>query len=304
MIVYRAGVLGICAMLLLSACQSPATRPNTPDKRPVATTITDERLPEISGLAASQTSTDLYAINDSGNVPSIYIIDDQLTVKKEITLAITNRDWEDLASFSLHGEDWIVIAESGDNLLRYKRYHLYFYREKELHSDHNEPLAPSFSLSYTYETGSVNCEAIVVDASSETILLFGKTNDTTPVFSMSLSALQTDSSVEAKLVAQLPAHTNNPANSLIRALTGVNLDSTTAATLTADGQELFLLTYRDVWKVERKLDQSWEQAFQSIPIHLASHQLRQAEAIAHRSTEKQLLVTSEVLPAPVLSFNY
>lgn len=301
-----AGALGISTWLLLTACQSPATKPDITERPSVAATaITDKRLPEISGLATSLSlSSNLFAINDSGNSPSIFIINDRLTVIKEITLAIKNRDWEDLASFSWHGENWIVIAESGDNLLQYQRYHLYFYRESELLAAKKIPLIPAISLSYSYETGPVNCEAIVVDASTETILLFGKTRDTTPVYSIGLSALQGNSPIEAKLLASIPAYSNTPTNSLISALTGVNLDSTTAATLSTDGRELFLLTYRDIWKINRGVEQSWKQSFNVRPTHFATHRLRQAEAMTSHPTAKQLLVTSEVLPAPMLTFKY
>lgn len=304
MTLYRVGILAIAFLLFLTACQSPTIKATTSARRPAATAITDQRLPEISGLAASQIHpNELFAINDSGNSPSIFLIDRHLSVKKEIALDINNRDWEDLAAFSWHGEPWIVIAESGDNLHRYKNYHLYFYRESALLSS-SSPLPPTVNLSYTYDSGPVNCEAIAVDTSSETILLFGKTNKDTPVYSIALSAIQTDTPVEAKLVATIPAYSNSPANSLISALTGVNLDSTTAATISDSGKNLFLLTYNDIWRIERKLNQSWKSAFQEKATHIASHGLRQAEALTSTSTSQKLWVTSEELPAPMLTFDY
>lgn len=298
-------VLGIACLLFLTACQSPTMRPTTPVKRSATIAITDRRLPEISGLAASQIQpNEFFAINDSGNSPSIFLIDSHLSVKKEISLAIKNRDWEDLAAFSWRGQSWLVIAESGDNLHRYKNYHLYFYRESDLRSYSNAPLSPSINLHYTYDSGAVNCEAIAVDTSSETILLFGKTNKETPVYSIALPTILTNTPVEAKRVATIPAYSNSPANSLISALTGVNLDSTTAATISSDGKSLFLLTYNDIWQVRRVVNQSWKSALQAKATHIASHDLRQAEALTNTSATRQLWITSEELPAPVLSFDY
>ncbi len=298
----KSGIIGIL-LLFLTACQTAPIAPLSIEKPRKATSITDQRLPEISGLAASTVlPSHLWAINDSGNDALIYLIDENLSVTREISLNIRNRDWEDLAAFSLDGVAWIVIAESGDNLYQYASYQLHFYRETDLLNSDASPLSPKKTVSYSYEQGSVNCEAIAVDAASGIILLFAKTVNNTPVFNLPLSVMQASGSTQAKLLATIPAYANNPANSFISALTGVNLDATTAATIPDDGENLFLLTYNDIWRINRDQTQSWREALQSKAKHFASHDLHQAEALASDSNNHKLLVSSEVLPAPVLEF--
>src|SRR5687768_3714989 len=61
--------------------------------------LTDRRLREPSGLAASATNAGfLWAHNDSGNPAEVFLIDDKLNIKLICTLqGATNRDWEDIA---------------------------------------------------------------------------------------------------------------------------------------------------------------------------------------------------------------
>ena len=298
----------LISLLLLTACASTSKSQQEIPTQPTPSkvTIDDRRLPEISGLAASNTlNNHFWAINDSGNSASIYLIDQSLSVVKEAQLDIKNRDWEDLSAFSLRGEAWIVIAESGDNLKKYDSYNLYFYREADLiNADQHQQVVAYTNLSYRYESGSINCEAVVVDSFSNSILLFGKGGQNTPVYQIDLAEMQSSTTVETKLLATIPAFVSNATDSLIGLLTGVNLNSTTGAALSADGMTLFLLTYSDVWTIKRGLSQSWQEAFQIDAEHFASHNLHQAEALSYSASTHQLLVTSEGLPAPVLRFDY
>ncbi len=69
-------------------------------------------LKETSGLAISRRSSgNLWAINNSGNTPQLHLLRiDGAEVGYATVLGVQNRDWEDLASFTLEGEPYLLIA--------------------------------------------------------------------------------------------------------------------------------------------------------------------------------------------------
>src|SRR5688500_13312675 len=60
--------------------------------------VTNKKLAEASGLAASADNPGLlWTLNDSGNKPEVYLIDEQLNIRLTCRLKnVINRDWEDL----------------------------------------------------------------------------------------------------------------------------------------------------------------------------------------------------------------
>ena len=72
---------------------------------------------EASGLARSIRHENRYWVaNDSGNAPVLYAIDSS-GERHGVLMprGIGNTDWEDLASFTLDGEPYLLVADVGDN---------------------------------------------------------------------------------------------------------------------------------------------------------------------------------------------
>src|SRR5262249_30596316 len=81
-------------------------------------TLDDAALPELSGLAPSHRQAGVFwAINDSGNDPTLIAIDRQLRVTGVVAIeGAFNVDWEDLASYTERdGQPWLLIPDTGDN---------------------------------------------------------------------------------------------------------------------------------------------------------------------------------------------
>jgi hypothetical protein len=95
--------------------------------------LTNEKLEEVSGLAASKTNPGLmWTHNDSGNDANIFLIDDQLNIKLTCTLkGVDNRDWEDISvgPGPVEGKSYVYIADIGDNFARHQYKYIYRFEE-------------------------------------------------------------------------------------------------------------------------------------------------------------------------------
>src|SRR5688572_13317881 len=91
--------------------------------------LTDSKLEEVSGLAASSANPGmLWTHNDSGNPAVVYLVDENLKIRLACRLqGIKNRDWEDIAVGP--GPDpakrYVYVADIGDNNAKHEVKYLY-----------------------------------------------------------------------------------------------------------------------------------------------------------------------------------
>lgn len=116
-------LLGATAALALgaapAACWAPPAAAATGSGGTTAFTITDPRITESSGLAASTAHPGIvYTHNDSGGVPKIYALGPDGRVRAVLTLGgATARDWEAMAlGKDERGRPAIYMGDIGDNL--------------------------------------------------------------------------------------------------------------------------------------------------------------------------------------------
>ncbi|GAK77544.1 Gll0560 protein [Nonlabens ulvanivorans] len=76
-----------------------------------------EDLEEISGMESIEGSDLLYAVNDSGNEPVLYLYDQELGYYELTAPILKNNDWEDLSSYTntVTGKTYLYIADLGNN---------------------------------------------------------------------------------------------------------------------------------------------------------------------------------------------
>ena len=74
-------------------------------------------LDEVSGLAPSLRQPGLFwALTDSANPPDLYAVGPDGSHRAVFTIVgVTNRDWEDIDSFTMDGAACLLIADTGDN---------------------------------------------------------------------------------------------------------------------------------------------------------------------------------------------
>lgn len=269
-------------------------------------------LSEASGLAASRNRQNmLWVIADSGNSPELFAINDDGSEVGRISLSVSNRDWEELAAFTFNGENFLMVADTGDNLRQYSSYPLHIIREPQ--SGASGALQPLVTLSLTYPDGAHDVEALAVAESDGNLYLVSK-DETPGVYAVpllaTLSTLSNNSAsiaqqsqpvpVIATRIGNLPAPQQSTTDSFLGMLAGVNLGSVTAMDIDDTRGRIWLLTYRGIYLVQIVGNSTLGQALTSQSTLVSRHSLGQAESLAYSRLQDAVFVTSEGRAATVL----
>lgn len=294
------------------------TNSNTSSQPPSGTLTTSgflgfDDLSEASGLAASRNHPGvLWVVSDSGNSAELFAVNEDGEEVARLFTSVTNRDWEDMASFSWNGRHFLVVADSGDNLAVHDSYPLHVFADNldSRHSSAN-PLQPLVTFNLRYNDGSHNVEATAIAESDGNLYLVTKgenpgiyATEFMPAAINALSAGNAGQTVTANLLAnrigdlQAPAQTS--ADELLGMLAGVNLGSVTAMDIDDANGIVWLLTYRGVYKLSQNGNSSWQQILRSEPQLVTRHSLGQAEALAHSGRNNVVFLTSEGTGAPIM----
>lgn len=268
--------------------------------------ITDKALDEISGITPSRLADDIYWVhNDAPRPASLQAINAQgERIAQLLIEGVRAVDWEDIASFQLDGEAWLLIGDVGDNAATRKDYELILVAEPVLSfKDETLSRTPERRMRYRYPDGSHDCEAMAVDTTSRQVLLLSKRSSMPAVYALDLDAEPGKVQVARKLneLRTLPQPSASersarfPAARLGSLPTGMDIDT--------EGRRAIVLTYRDIWLFPRANNESWLLAFGRPPQRLPLPPLAQAEALSFDRAGASILVSGEHLPAPLLRFD-
>jgi hypothetical protein len=284
----------VATALLVSACGG---KPQPP---PLATgRIMHAAATETSGLAASHRTTDLLWIhNDSAGQPVLYAIGTDGRLRGTVRIAgIKNNDWEDLASFNLDGQPWLLIADTGDNKGIRKNCALYVIAEPDpgaLSPDHELAATVAWRLTVVFPDGPHDCEAVAVDPKEETVFLLTKRTQSPKLYSLPLRLPSNGSMPSANLLTHLNGIPQpNSEQKLLPFPTGRFRALPTAMDIAPDCQSAAVLTHGDVLFFRRRPGESWSEVFSRYPEVLAPHGLPQAEALCFSRDGRDLYVTGE-----------
>jgi len=282
--------------------------PARPLSRPsIAGILTDPRLPELSGLAFSQISDDhLWAINDGGNPNVLILLNRRGRVLREVAAGgALNTDWEDLAAVRWKGRHYLLIADTGDNSAQRDFVTLWLIEEPNPRMPKSVP-GPARRLDFRYPQGPRDVESMTVDPVSGDIFLLSKRTVPTVLYRLNMSDFDEPS---VKLAERLTAlgGIEQPTEREIRrdgALSRFR-SQTTAMTLDCSGRGLLVLTYSAVYRYQRDIGQSWQDALTAqTPSKSVLSLLPQAEAMALDPECNNLYIGSERVPVPLLRFRY
>jgi hypothetical protein len=137
---------------LIAGCtQAPDPEPEKQAHLPttvLAGRLGNKSLDEASGIVRSQRHSGVYwLVNDSGK-PRLHAIDSTGRNLGRVKISnAKNVDWEDIASFSLDGKPYLLVADIGDNDSRRRDVTVYVVEEPESGQDDVE-IAWSFDYSY------------------------------------------------------------------------------------------------------------------------------------------------------------
>lgn len=243
--------------------------------------VSDERIKEASGLACSrQTPQAFWTHNDSGDGPNIYHINiEGKTLMSGAIEGANARDWEDIASFKIKNQTYLLIADVGDNPSQRKEYQLYIIEEPQFDSTKkiNSPYKLEKTISFQYEDGAHNCESIGVDVTAAKIYLVSKQGGTEcKVYELPL-ILETNKEIEtAKAIAVL------------------NIPTNVAMDISPDGQRAVILTHNnEAYEYTRLEGESWAEGFAREPRILKMPRMKQGEAICYGQDGYTIYLVSE-----------
>ncbi len=286
----------------LAAAPRPVSRPA------IAGIVTDPALGELSGLARSQVLRDRYwAINDGGFGNYLLLVDGRGRVLRKLAVAgAANVDWEDLASFRWRNENWLLIADTGDNSGIREHVSLWMLREPASASGAADKAGPARELRLRYPDEPHDVEAITVDPNAGEIYLLTKRTVPAVLYRVPLSAFDDRGIVVAERVAALDLIPQPTEREIVRDGSLSRYRSqVTALELDCNRRGLLVLTYDAIYRYLREPGQTWEQALAGqSPARSPLSLLPQAEAMTLDRDCKNLFVGSEKAPVPLLRFRY
>lgn len=261
-------------------------------------------LTEASGLVASRSLPNrLWVIADSGNSAEVFAINDDGSEVARFALSVGNRDWEEMAAFTLAGQNYLLVADSGDNLRQYSSYPLHIIVEPTGTS--NTPITPLVTFNMTYPDGAHDVEAMAVAESDGNLYMI--TKDEVPgVYAApllgtlaglnggnGLTAQSQQIPLPATRVGDLQPPEQTATDSILGMLAGVNLGNVTAMDIDDALGRAWILTYRGIYLLQADGNSTWGQILTSRATLISRHSLGQAEALAHSRLQNSVFVTSE-----------
>jgi len=262
-------------------------------------------LTEVSGLSASRNSPGvLYAINDGGNSATLYAMSEKGKHIGQWSIQARNRDWEDLDSVELNNRNYIVIGDTGDNRRKRRKSTFYLVAEPLPNQSADASLTPYMTLDFVYEDGPRNVEAFSVHGTTIYLIskepLSSRGASASRLYALDIPLTQPDNILSAKFLTELPLPRISLESKLAASFVGVDLDHITAMEMSASGRTAYLLTYRQIQRIERSSNETWTKAFQRRGKLIHTHNLGQAEALAI-APGRSVFVTAEKLGAPLWS---
>jgi hypothetical protein len=271
-----------CVCLLMTACFDGKERRGNSDifaEGAPLVQLKDEKLKEVSGLAASWTNPGyLWTHNDSGNPAEIYLVDEKLNIRMTCKLkGVKNRDWEDIAVGPGPDENkrYVYVADIGDNNARHALKHIYRFEEPALHGRRDTTIESFEKISFQLEDGKKDTEAIMIHPKTKSIYIVSKREKPVVVYEIKYPYAPNET-LTARKVASLP------------------LTQIVSADISADGKEILMKNYDYIyyWNMDGK---TVAQGLQEKPHLLKYTEEPQGEAIAFRHDAAGFYTLSETI---------
>ena len=241
----------------------------------------------------------MWIVNDSGGTPDIHLAGTDGKDHGKVTLADTrNIDWEDLASFTLDGQNYLLVADTGDNGSKRDFCTLHILREPALPATGQKLTATTpaaWQIQFCYEGGPRDCEAVAVDAKAGQIILITKRTEPPEVYQLPLRPARESRLLTATRLG--PTAVKSPLRSFVPFQ-----NQPTGLSITADHTLAAVVTYYSVFLFPRKSEESWADALAKPPTVMQPHLLGQAESVAFTKDGKSIYALSEGRISPVVRY--
>lgn len=272
-------LLPVALLLLLGACHDKPERPLPAG----AFRLADDRLNESSGLVASMRQSGiLWSINDSGSVDRLYRVGPRGEALGRVSIGgAWLRDAESLALWRHAGQDWVLIADVGDN--RQWRGSVAIHAVPEpAPSDDSATVA--WSIRFRYPDGPRDAEAVAVDVSADDLLVLSKRDEPPRLYRVPLDHLDEPGLRTAEFIGTANIGPD---------------DEVTGMDVASDGRSLAVVSYRRLFLWHREADENWATTMSRPPETRTLPNLGKAEAVAFIGGPHRLAMTAEREPRPL-----
>ena len=195
--------------------------------------LTEKKLGEVSGLAASAVNTGyLWTHNDSGNPAVVYLVNEELQIKLACTLkGVKNRDWEDMAvgPGPDDNKSYLYVADIGDNTAKHAIKYIYRFEEPILDENTTEITITKFDkIAFRLEDGKKDTESIMVHPKTKDIYIVSKREKPVHVYRLKYPISSEDTLVADRISA-------------------IPLTQIVSASFSPDGKEILMKNYDHIY---------------------------------------------------------
>lgn len=259
---------------------------------PLRVLIAPGQVDEASGLADSRTLPGyLWTHEDAGSDNRLFLLNYEGTsIRGYVLPGIINRDWEDIAvgGGPQDGVSYLYLGDIGNNDANPGTTSHFIYRVPELTSlDGSFAASDIARITYRYPQGTPDAETLLFDSVTKDLFVVSKELDKTLLYRLPYPQA-TEGVMTAELIGQIP---------------GVLL--TTGGDISADGQEILVRTYTNVYYWQRKSGETIGQALLRQATKTLPYELEpQGEAVCFDRNMKGYFTLSERRTATSVTLNY
>lgn len=248
-----------------------------------------DSLKEISGLAPAtgENGSLLWGEEDSGNKNAVYLLD---TLGRFLGIkylpGVLNLDWEDMSGGPgpEKGKYYLYLGDIGDNFKIRPFITVYRFEEPDTHTG-KDTLVHTFDvINLAYPDGRHNAEALMVDPETKDIYVITK------------------DSVAGVYVARYPQDTRQITK--LTLLGTLPVSTVTAADISADGSQVLIKNYDNVFYWKRNGGESIIACLARTPLRLNYKRELQGEAIVWTRDGKGFYTLSEQVGNTTPSLNH
>ncbi len=260
--------------------------------------LQDKAMSEISGMAASGISNELFYVhNDSGDTSRFFVINAEgklfntVYFKGDYSLRGGIYDCEDIAvgPGPKAGKSYIYVGDIGDNTFDRKAIVIYRMEEKESLLNGTNTTAKASPIYLRYPDEPKDAETLMIDPLEKLIYILTKRSDVIGVYTAPLNSKPGDTTTLTKRTTL--------------SFSGIKpLKWITAGDISKDGKHILLKSYQEIYHWERKGNESAWQAMQRKPLNPHYEEEKLGEAIAFGADGKGFYTTSEGVFAPIFYY--
>lgn len=259
---------------------------------PLRVPIAPGQVDEASGLADSRTLPGyLWTHEDAGSDNRLFLLNHEGTsIRGYVLPGIINRDWEDIAvgGGPQDGVSYLYLGDIGNNDANPGTTSHFIYRVPELTTLDGSFAASNIAkITYRYPEGTPDAETLLLDPVTRDLFVVSKELDKSLLYRLPYPQ-STEGVSTAELIGQVPA-----------------VLLATGGDISADGQEILIRTYTDIYYWQRKSGETigqtlMRQALKKLPYELEP----QGEAVCFDRDMKGYFTLSERRTATSVTLNY